>query len=231
MDARHLRRGARRAPGQLAGAARACRVDGWKLDLVDPVTGSVLSRVGLLEQAEPDPPATATPGRGSAAEVLLDRQGQEPAHPAASEGRRAPKAHGLLGLAALALRELHGALLDLSLLAARPRRRAALKVRTLDVNGNPVLSAVRIQSAIIDRAPTAAYKLDTEIGREDGLFRADLPPGVYVLFAQPINDTTKAAVKRPLQFAAGDDCYCGQSVVIPESRGRCAAASRAPWAS
>ncbi|WP_437547572.1 carboxypeptidase regulatory-like domain-containing protein [Sorangium sp. So ce367] len=209
------------APAVLQGSLQVpegVRVDGWKLDLVDPVTGSALSQVGLLEQAEPDPQATATQVGFSVKFYWTDKDRSPLIRLRPKDGVPRPTVYW--ELAALALQGSTGNL-DLSLLQLDAAARR-VEGQTLDVNGNPVLSAVRIQSAIIDRAPTAAYKLDTETDA-NGLFRADLPPGEYVLFAQPLNDTTKAAVKQALKFAAGDDCYCGQSVVIPEAgtlRGR-----------
>lgn len=205
------------APSVLQGSLQVpegVRVDGWKLDLVDPVTGSVLSQVGLLEQAEPDPQATATQVKFSVkfywAWADKDRSPLIRLRPKDGE----PRPTVYWDLAALALQGSTGNL-DLSLLQLDAAARR-VEGQTLDADRNPVLSAVRIQSAIIDKAPTAAYKLDTETDA-NGLFRADLPPGEYVLFAQPINDTTKAAAKQTLKFAASDDCYCGQSVIIPEA--------------
>ncbi|WP_437278425.1 carboxypeptidase-like regulatory domain-containing protein [Sorangium sp. So ce375] len=194
------------------------RVDGWKLDLVDRQTGSALSQVGLLEQAEPGPPATATQVAFSVKYYWTDAKRIPLIRLRPKDGE--PRPTVFWDLAAVALQGSTGNL-DLSLLQLDAAARR-VEGQTHDANGNPVLSAVRIQSANIDRAPTAAYKLDTETDA-NGLFRVDLPPGEYVLFAQPINDTTKATAKQPLKFAAGDDCYCGQSVVIPEAgtlRGR-----------
>ncbi|WP_437570209.1 carboxypeptidase-like regulatory domain-containing protein [Sorangium sp. So ce542] len=212
------------APAVLQGSLQVpagLSVDGWKLDVVDPLTGSVISQVGVLEQGEPSPPGTASrvefslkfhwTGRETSQKSPLIRLRPK-------DGEPRPTVYW--ELAAIAL---HGSTANLTLsllqLDAAARR---VEGRTLDASGNPVLSAVRIQSATIDQAPTAAYKLDTETDAS-GLFRADLPPGEYVVFAQPINDTTKARAKQSLKFAAGDDCYCGQSILIPEAgtlRGR-----------
>src|SRR5690606_36560897 len=70
-------------------------------------------------------------------------------------------------LAALALQGSTGNL-DLSLLpiGAEARR---VEGRTLDAEGNPVLAAVRIQSANLEMTQTAGFKLDTETDT-NGLF-------------------------------------------------------------
>ncbi|WP_437646762.1 carboxypeptidase-like regulatory domain-containing protein [Sorangium sp. So ce362] len=209
------------APAVLQGSLQVpagVRVDGWKLDLVEPLTGSVISQVGILHQGESGPPGTASrvefsvkfywPDRDEIPRIRLRPRDGEP-RPTVYWGLEEVALHGSTANLALSLLQLDAA----------ARR---VEGRTLDTMDNPVPSAVRIQSANIDQAPTAAYKLDTETDA-NGLFRADLPPGEYVVFAQPINDTTKAKARQPLKFAAGDDCYCGQSVVLPEAgtlRGR-----------
>ncbi|WP_437589552.1 carboxypeptidase-like regulatory domain-containing protein [Sorangium sp. So ce1000] len=209
------------APSVLQGSLQVpagVRVDGWKLDLVDQQTGSALSQVGLLEQAEPDPPMSATQVKFSVKYYWADKKKSPLIRLRPKDGEPRPTVYW--DLASVALQGSTGNL-DLSLLQLDAAARR-VEGQTLDVDRHPVLSAVRIQSAILDKAQTAAYKLDTETDA-NGLFRADLPPGEYVLFAQPINDTTKATAKQPLKFAAGDDCYCGQSVLIPEAgtlRGR-----------
>ncbi len=193
-------------------------VDGWKLDLVEPQTGSVISQVGILEQGEPNPPGTASRVEFSVKFYWPDKDEIPLIRLRPTDGEPRPTVYWELeGVA------LHGSTANLALsllqLDAAARR---VEGRTLDTMENPVPSAVRIQSANIDQAPTAAYKLDTETDA-NGLFRADLPPGEYVVFAQPIHDTTKARARQPLKFAAGDDCYCGQSVVLPDAgtlRGR-----------
>ncbi|XYH97626.1 carboxypeptidase-like regulatory domain-containing protein [Sorangium sp. So ce1128] len=188
------------------------RVDGWKLDLVDPLTGSVISQVDVLAQREPQQPGTPTQVEFSVKFYWTDNEKSPLIRLRPKEGDPRPTVYW--ELAAIALQGSTGNLnLSLLQLDAAARR---VEGRTVDAQGNPVLSAVRIQSANIDRAPTAAYKLDTETDA-NGLFRADLPPGEYVIFARPINDTTKATARQPLKFPAGDDCFCGQSVLIPEA--------------
>lgn len=209
------------APAVLQGSVQVpagLRVDGWKLDVVDPPTGSVISQVGILDQGDPGPPGTASRVEFSVKFYWPDKDNVPLIRLRPRDGEPRPTVYWQLDGVAL-----HGSTANLALsllqLDAAARR---VEGRTLDVMGNPVLAAVRIQSANIDQAPTAAYKLDTETDAS-GLFRADLPPGEYVVFAQPINDTTKAKARQPLKFAAGDDCYCGQSVLIPEAgtlRGR-----------
>ncbi|XXX76600.1 carboxypeptidase regulatory-like domain-containing protein [Sorangium sp. So ce134] len=196
------------------------RVDGWKLDVVDPLTGSVISQVGVLEQVDPGTPGTATQVEFSVKFywTWTDKDISPLIRLRPKDGEPRPTVYWELAAVAL---QGSTANLTLSLLQLDASARR-VEGRTLDASGNPVLSVVRIQSATIDRAPTAAYKLDTETDAS-GLFRADLPPGEYVVFAQPINDTTKARARQSLKVAAGDDCFCGQSVVIPEAgalRGR-----------
>ncbi|WP_437733862.1 carboxypeptidase-like regulatory domain-containing protein [Sorangium sp. So ce1335] len=209
------------APAVLQGSLQVpggMRVDGWRLDLVDPITGSVISQVDLLEQRDPGQPGTATQV-GFSVKFHWDGKGNSPlVRLRPRDGVPRPTVYW--ELASIALQGSTGNL-DLSLLQLDAVARR-VEGQTVDAKGNPVLSAVRIQSADIERAPNAAYKLDTETDAE-GLFRADLPPGEYVIFAQPINDTTKATAMRSLKFPAGEDCYCGQSVDIPEAgtlRGR-----------
>lgn len=215
------------APAVLQGSLQVpagMRVDGWKLDLVDRLTGSVISQVGILEHGEAAPAGTASRVEFSVKYYWTDTEDTEKKEVPLirlrpKDGEPRPTVYWDLESVAL-----HGSTENLTLsllqLDAAARR---VEGRTLDASDNPVLSAVRIQSTNIDRATTAAsYKLDTETDAS-GLFRVDLPPGEYVVFAQPINDTTKARARQSLRFAAGDDCYCGQSVLIPEAgtlRGR-----------
>ncbi|MGK3988574.1 carboxypeptidase regulatory-like domain-containing protein [Sorangium sp. So ce136] len=195
------------------------RVDGWKLDLVDPLTGSVISQVDVLAQGELQEPGTPAQVEFSVKFYWPDKEKSPLIRLRPRDGDPRPTVYWELASVAL-----QGSTANLSLsllqLDAAARR---VEGRTVDnTRSNPVLSAVRIQSVNIDRAPTAAYKLDTETDA-NGLFRADLPPGEYVIFARPINDTTKATARQSLKFPAGDDCFCGQSVLIPEAgtlRGR-----------
>ncbi|WP_437876432.1 carboxypeptidase-like regulatory domain-containing protein [Sorangium sp. So ce513] len=193
-------------------------VDGWRLDLVDPLTGSVISQLDRLEQPDPGEPGTVMQVGFGLKFYWTDKDKSPLIRLRPKDGEPRPMVYW--ELASIALQGSTGNL-DLSLLQLDAAARR-VEGRTVDANDNPVLSAVRIQSADIDRAPTAAYKLDTETDA-DGLFRADLPPGEYVVFAQPINDTTKARAMQLLKFPASEDCYCGQSVVIPDAgtlRGR-----------
>lgn len=209
------------APAVLQGSLQVpsgMRVDGWKLDVVDPLTGSVISQVGILEQGAPATSGTASRVEFSVKFYWTDKETIPLIRLRPKDGEPRPTVYWRLDAVAL-----HGSTANLALsllqLDAAARR---VEGRTLDARGYPVLSAIRIQSANIDQAPTAAYKLDTETDAS-GLFRADLPPGEYVVFAQPINDTTKAKARQSLKFGAGDDCYCGQSILIPEAgtlRGR-----------
>ncbi|XXZ31526.1 carboxypeptidase-like regulatory domain-containing protein [Sorangium sp. So ce321] len=193
-------------------------VDGWMLDLVDQLTGSVISQVDVLAQGELQQPGTPTQVEFSVKFYWTDKTKSPLIRLRPRDGDPRPTVYW--DLAAIALQGSTGNLsLSLLQLDAAARR---VEGRTVDAKGNAVLSAVRIQSADIERAPTAAYKLDTETDA-NGLFRADLPPGEYVIFARPINDTTKATARQSLKFPAGDDCFCGQSVLIPEAgtlRGR-----------
>ncbi|WP_434044491.1 MULTISPECIES: carboxypeptidase-like regulatory domain-containing protein [Sorangium] len=203
------------APAVLQGSLQVpggVRVDGWRLDLVDPLTGSVISQVDRLEQREPGEPGTATQVGFGVKFYWTDKDKSPLIRLRPRDGEPRPTVYW--ELASIALQGSTGNL-DLSLLQLDAAARR-VEGRTEDEKGNPVLSAVRIQSADIERAPTAAYKLDTETDA-NGLFRADLPPGEYVIFAQPINDTTKAKAMQVLKFPAGDDCYCGQSVPIPDA--------------
>ncbi|WP_437634502.1 carboxypeptidase-like regulatory domain-containing protein [Sorangium sp. So ce854] len=209
------------APAVLEGSLQVpggMSVDGWRLDLVDPLTGSLISQVDRLEQPNRGEPGTAMQVGFSLKFYWTDKDKSPLIRLRPRDGDPRPTVYW--ELASIALQGSTGNL-DLSLLQLDAAARR-VEGRTVDAKGNPVLSAVRIQSADIDRAPTAAYKLDTETDA-DGLFVADLPPGEYVVFAQPINDTTKAQAMQPLKFSASEDCYCGQSVLIPDAgtlRGR-----------
>ncbi|AUX27341.1 hypothetical protein SOCEGT47_079280 [Sorangium cellulosum] len=208
------------APEVLHGAMevpQGVRVDGWKLDLVDALTGSVISQVGLLKH-EPD--LSLSPSRVDFSVKFYWTDKERSPLIRLRPKDLDPRPTVYWELAALALQGSTGNL-DLSLLpiGAESRR---VEGRTLDAEGNPVLAAVRIQSANLEMTQTAGFKLDTETDT-NGLFQASLPPGEYVVFAQPLNDTTKAKGEQVLKVPAGDDCYCGQSVLIPEAgtlRGR-----------
>lgn len=200
------------APRVLEGSLQvpqSVSVDGWKLDLVDSLTGSVISQVDVLEQSALDShvkfkvkfywtdPKVYTP-------IIRLRP---------AEGIPRPTVYWeLVGVA------LQGSTanvnLSLSEVDAVARR---VEGHVLDRYGKPVLATIRIQSATISpRVSTAAYKLDTETDA-NGVFRADLPPGEYRLFAQPLSDTTKAIAQEVLELPAGDGCYCGQAILIPDS--------------
>lgn len=184
-------------------------VHGWKLDLVDSLTGSVISQVDVLEQDALDPRV-----KFKVKFYWTDPKAYTPIirlRPA--EGIPRPTVYWeLVGVA------LQGSTanvnLSLSDVDAGARR---VEGRVLDRHGRPVHATIRIQSATISpNASTAAYKLDTETDA-DGAFHADLPPGEYRLFAQPLSDTTKAITQEILHLPAGDGCYCGQSILMPDS--------------
>lgn len=190
------------------------RVDGWKLDLVDALTGSVISQVGLLQQETREPDVGLSPSHVEFGVKFYWTDKERSPLIRLRPKDMDPRPTVYWELAALALQGSTGNL-DLSLLPIGVESRR-VEGRTLDEGGNPVLAAVRIQSANLEKSQTAGYKLDTETDT-NGLFQAALPPGEYVIFAQPIHNTTKANGEQVLKVPAGDDCYCGQSVLIPEA--------------
>ncbi|WP_437675608.1 carboxypeptidase-like regulatory domain-containing protein [Sorangium sp. So ce131] len=188
-------------------------VSGWKLDLLEPLTGSVISQVGVLEQGESQPDVPF-----SVKFYLADPTTSPIIRLRPKDGEARPTMYWQLDTIAL-----DGTTQDLALslfeVEAEARR---VEGRVLDMAGNPVFATVRIQGAVIGKAQNAAYKLDTETD-ETGLFVASLAPGEYVVYAQPSGDATKAKAEQILKVPAGSDCYCGQTILIPEAgslRGR-----------
>ncbi|AUX48631.1 hypothetical protein SOCE26_101700 [Sorangium cellulosum] len=209
------------SPRVLAGSLKVPRgvdVSGWKLDLLEPLTGSVISQVGVLEQsdAQPDVPFSVKFYLADPTTIPIVRL-----RPKDGDARLTTYWQ-LDGVA------LDGSTQDLALLLFDAEAEAEAEARrvegrVLDMAGNPVFATVRIQRATTSgKLQHAAYKLDTETD-ETGLFEASLPPGEYVVYAQPSGDATKAKAEQILKVPAGSDCYCGQTILIPEAgslRGR-----------
>jgi hypothetical protein len=184
-------------------------VSGWKIDVVDSLSGNVISQVKTLEQLDLQLFATFNlefywTDRSAFSPVLRLRPPDGDARPTVYWDVTAVAPQG----------STQNLTLVLSKLDAVPRE---VQGQALAVDRLPVPSAIRIQSASISGdVTTAVYRLDTETD-EDGVFQVDLPPGDYEVFARPLNDTTKARAERSLTFPADDDCYCGQSIIIPDA--------------
>jgi hypothetical protein len=184
-------------------------IDGWSIDAVEPVTGRVISQVATLAQSASQTSAdflikyySADPNAFAPLIRLRPKDGD-------------PRPTVYWDVSALALQGSTANIrLTLSQLQAVARR---VEGRTLDAGGNPVLATIRIQSAkIAGEVANAAYKLQADTDA-NGIFRVDLPPGDYRIFARPISDTTKATAETGFKLPEGSGCFCGQSIIIPST--------------
>ncbi|MCC6554639.1 MAG: carboxypeptidase regulatory-like domain-containing protein [Polyangiaceae bacterium] len=186
---------------------QSASVEGWFLEVVESEHGNVISEIQTLQQENPE-------------FALLDlnfdwtyRTGYTPLiRLRPPEGSALPTVHW--DLTAVALSGPDSLSLSLSDLNAAPRH---VEGQVLDQGGAPVIASVQIQSAAIsgDVSSTAKYKLETETD-EAGVFAADLPPGKYRVIARPTADASKAIAEEALTVLAGDGCFCGQSITVPE---------------
>jgi hypothetical protein len=198
------------APVKLSGTLTVPQsesVEGWFLEVVESEHGNVISEVQTLQQENPE-------------YALLDlnfdwtyRAGYTPLiRLRPPDGSALPTLHW--DLTAVGLAGPDSLSLSLSELNAAPRH---VEGQVLDAHLDPVIASVQIQSADIsgDASSTGKYKLETETD-EAGVFAADLPPGTYRVIARPTADPTQAIAEEELVVPAGDGCFCGQSITVPE---------------
>lgn len=182
-------------------------IDGWSLELVEPEHGDLISESFQLMQAS------------GVVEVDFDLDFDWTAQSRFAplirlrppEGEALPTLHWDLSAVGILIGQ-QGLELSLTELDALPRH---VEGTVLDTAGQPVVATVQIQSAEIagDASSTAKYRLEVETDAS-GVFAADLPPGRYRVVARPV-DLTRAATSKEIEFTAGDGCFCGQSIVVP----------------
>ena len=188
---------------------------GWRLDIVEPAGGRVISTTQTLKQGMV---AFAVNVNLSFVWNDLTVSPYIRLRPPAGEAR--PSVYwGLIeSLSSQSKAEVH---LSVANLQIDPRE-VEIQVQNPDNIG--VLSSVQIQSVKLsgDVEKNAAYSVDVPQTDLHGVFKLNLPPGTYQFRATPLGDPTLATgdidlVVPPLDpTVTGNPCYCGR--VIPVAK-------------
>lgn len=195
----------RKLAGQLVEIPLDMSVDGWSLELVEPKYGALLSQTQTLAHPQ---------GESEVAfDVDYDWTDQEDFTPIVRlrppEGKALPALHWDLDVVFL-MNPDSNAQLSLSELDAVRH----VEGQVLDDSGQPVVATVQFQSMKLDQDSAQTFRLEADTD-EAGVFAADLPPGRYRVVARPV-DLTKAVAAKEIEFPADEECFCGQSIVVPD---------------
>lgn len=197
---------ARHLTGEIV-APPTLSIKGWMIDVVEATTGRLISDTQTLEQALIGASAMIDLHYNLTAGVTPIIRLRPPADVTA------PTVYW--DLAAADLQGKNTVTLGISDLAINLRE---VKGHVLDVNEQPVIASVTLQSAGLsgDASQNASYMVVVETDAS-GFFRAEVPPGQYRVIAQPLNDETKAIAEATWPIdASSSTCFCGQVVTVPE---------------
>ena len=186
---------------------------GWRLDIVEPAGGRVISTTQTLQQGMV---AFAVNVRLSF--VWNDLTASPHIRLRPPEGQARPSVYwGLIeSLSSQSKTAVH---LSLAKLQIDPRE---VEIQVQDPDHLGVVSSVQIQSVKLsgDVEKNAAYAIDVPETDAQGLFKLSLPPGTYQFRARPRLDTSLATgdlelVIPPLDPAeSGNPCFCGRVIQV-----------------
>lgn len=188
---------------------------GWRLDIVEPTGGRVISTTQTLKQGMI---AFAVNVNLSFVWNDLTVSPYIRLRPPAGEAR--PSVYwGLIeSLSSQSKAEVH---LSVANLQIDPRE---VEIQVQDPDNNGVPSSIQVQSVKLsgDVEKNAAYAIDVPQTDLQGVFKVSLPPGTYQFHATPLADPTLATADIDLVVPAvgptdkGNPCYCGR--VIPVAK-------------
>ena len=188
---------------------------GWRLDIVEPTGGRVISTTQKLQQG-----MIAFAVNVNLSFVWNDLTVSPYIRLRPPPGEARPSVYwGLIeALSSQAKAEVH---LSVANLQIDPRE---VEIQVQDPDNKGVLASVQIQSVKLsgDVQKNAAYAIDVTQTDLQGVFKLSLPPGTYQFRATPLVDPTLATgdidlIVPPLDPAVvGNPCYCGR--VIPVAK-------------
>ena len=193
---------------------------GWRLDIVEPAGGRVISTTQTLQQG-----MVAFAVNINLSFVWNDKTTSPYIRLRPPEGQARPSVYwglieslSLQSLSSQSKTEVH---LSVATLQIDPRE-VDIQVQGPDNQG--VVSSVQIQSVSLsgDVERNAAYTIDVPKTDAQGIFKLSLPPGKYQFRARPLLDTFLAAGDLELTIPPLDPtepsnlCFCGR--VIPVAK-------------
>ncbi len=188
---------------------------GWRLDIVEPSGGRVISTTQTLKQG-----MVAFAVNVSLSFVWNDRSVSPYIRLRPPAGEARPSVYwGLVeSLGSQSNAEVH---LSLANLHIDPRE---VEIQVQDPENKGVFSSVQIQSVKLsgDVQMNSAYAVDVPQTDLQGVFKLRLPPGTYQFRATPLGDPTLATGDMDLVVPAleptvsGDPCFCGR--VLPVAK-------------
>jgi Cys-rich repeat protein len=186
---------------------------GWRLDIVEPTGGRVISTTQKLQQG-----MIAFAVNVNLSFVWNDTTVSPYIRLRPPPGEARPSVYwGLIeSLSSQVKAEVH---LSVANLQIDPRE---VEIQVQDADNKGVLSSVQIQSVRLsgDVHDNAAYAVDVDQTDLQGVFKLKLPPGTYQFRATPLLDTTLATgdidlVVPPLDpTETGNPCYCGRVISV-----------------
>jgi hypothetical protein len=186
---------------------------GWRLDIVEPTGGRVISTTQKLQQG-----MIALAVNVNLSFVWNDTTVSPYIRLRPPPGEERPSVYwGLIeSLSSQAKAEVH---LSVANLQIDPRE---VEIQVQDADNKGVLSSVQIQSVKLsgDVQKNAAYAVDVDQTDLQGVFKLHLPPGTYQFHATPLIDTTLATGDIELvvpalePMAVGNPCYCGHVISV-----------------
>ena len=186
---------------------------GWRLDIVEPTGGRVISTTQKLQQG-----MIAFAVNVNLSFVWNDTAVSPYIRLRPPPGEARPSVYwGLIeSLSSQAKAEVH---LSVANLQIDPRE---VEIQVQDADNKGVLSSVQIQSVKLsgDVQKNAAYAIDVAQTDLQGVFKLSLPPGTYQFRATPLVDTTLATgdidlvVPKLDPTVTGNPCYCGRVISV-----------------
>ena len=186
---------------------------GWRLDIVEPTGGRVISTTQTLKQGMV---AFAVNVNLSFVWNDVNVSPYIRLRPPAGEPR--PSVYwGLVeSLSSQSTAEVH---LSVANLQIDPRE---VEIQVQDPDDNGVPSSIQVQSVKLsgDVEKNAAYAIDVPQTDLHGVFKVSLPPGTYQFRATPLGDPTLATgdmnliVEELEPGVVGNPCYCGRVISV-----------------
>ncbi len=188
---------------------KATDMSGWRLDIVEPAGGRVISTTQTLQQG-----MVSLTVKVRLSFVWNDKTTSPYIRLRPPEGQTRPSVYwGLIeSLSSQSQTSVH---LSISKLKVEPRD---VEIHVLDPHGDSVPSSLQVQSVKLsgEVEKNAAYAVDVPAPDEHGVLKLSLPPGTYQLRARPLLDTTLATGDLELVVPAleptetSNPCFCGR---------------------
>jgi hypothetical protein len=186
---------------------------GWRLDIVEPAGGRVISTMQTLQQG-----MVALTVKVRLSFVWNDKTTSPYIRLRPPEGQTRPSVYwGLIeSLSSQSQTSVH---LSVANLQIDPRQ---VEIQVQDAHHVGVPSSVQVQSVKLSGAveKNAAYAVDVAKTDENGLFKLQLPPGTYQFRARPLADASLAIGDLELVVPAfgpmesPDSCFCGHLIQV-----------------